>query len=67
MKKGLILHILDQLQPQLLSVEGQVQIPKAIASLLLDYKFVFATPEGLPPLRDHEHHINLTDGAQAVS
>ena len=69
-KKGLILQILDildQLHPQLLSAEGQVQIPEAIAALLLDYKSVFATPEGLLPLREHEHHINLKDGAQAVS
>ena len=47
--------------------EGQVQIPEAIAALLLDYKTVFATPEGLPPLRDHEHHITLKEGTQAVS
>ena len=37
--------------------EGQGQIPEAIVALLLDYKSVFATPEGLPPLRDHEHPI----------
>ena len=64
-KKGLILQISVQLQPKLMSAEGQ--IPEAIAALLLDYKTVFATPEGLPPLRDHEHHILLKEGTQAVS
>ena len=47
--------------------EGQGQTPEVIAALLLDYKSVFATSEGLPPLRDHEHHITLKDGTQAVS
>ena len=67
MKKGLILQISVQLQPQLLFAEGQVQIPEAIATLLLDYKTVFASPEGLPPLREHEHHITLKEGTQAIS
>ena len=66
-KKGLVLHISVQLQPQLMYAEGQGQIPIAIATLLLDYKSVFATPEGLPPLRDHEHPITLKEGTQAVS
>ena len=66
-KKGLILQISVQLQPKLMSTEGQVQIPEAIDTLLLDYKAVFATPEGLPPLRNHEHHIILKDETQAVS
>ena len=47
--------------------KGQVQIPEAIVALLLDYKTIFATLEGLPPLRDHEHHITLKEGTQAVS
>ena len=47
--------------------EGQGQIPEAIVALLLDYKSVFATPKGLPPLRDHEHPITLKEGTQAVS
>ncbi|XP_023874530.2 uncharacterized protein LOC111987066 [Quercus suber] len=66
-KKGWILQILVQLQPQMLFAEGQVQIPEAIAALLKEYQAVFATPEGLPPLRDHEHLITLKEGAQAVS
>ena len=66
-KKGLILQILVQLKPQLLFAEEHVQSLDAIAALLLDYKSIFATPEGLPPLRDHEHHINLKEGAQFVS
>ena len=67
MKKGLVLQISVQLQPQLMYAEGQGQIPEAIVALLLDYKSVFATPEGLPPLRDHEHPITLKEGTQAVS
>ena len=47
--------------------EGQGQTLEVIAALLLDYKSVFATSEGLPPLRDHEHHITLKDATQAVS
>ena len=67
MKKGLILQISVQLQPQLMYVEGQVQIPEAIAAMLRHYKTIFTTPEGLPPLRDHEHHITLKEGTQVVS
>ena len=67
MKKGLVLQISVQLQPQLMYAEGQGQIPEAIVVLLLDYKSVFATSEGLPPLRDHEHPITLKEGTQAVS
>ena len=37
-----------------------------MAALLEEFKSVFATPEGLPPLRDHEHKINLKEGAQAI-
>ena len=35
-------------------------------ALLDEFKSVFATPEGLPPLRDHEHQINLKEGSQAI-
>ena len=66
-KKGLILQISVQMQPQLMYAEGQGQTPEVIAALLLEYKSVFATLEGLPPLRDHEHHITLKDGTQAIS
>ena len=37
-----------------------------MVALLDEFKSVFATPEGLPPLRDHEHQINLKEGAQAI-
>ncbi|XP_023920704.1 uncharacterized protein LOC112032172 [Quercus suber] len=66
-KKGLILQISVQLQPQLLTAESQLPIPGAVAEVLRNYRAVFATPEGLPPLRDHEHPITLKEGAQAVS
>ena len=64
MKKGLFLHI--SIQSQLLSTDCQVQLPKEVADLLLEFNSMFATPVGLSPLRDHEHHINLKKGAQSI-
>ena len=63
-EKGLVLHI--TFQPQLLAAEGMDQLPEGVAALLDEFKSVFATPEGLPPLRDHEHQITLKEGAQAI-
>ena len=63
-KKGLVLHI--TFQPQLSTAEGTNQLPEGVATLLDEFKLVFATPKGLPPLRDHEHQINLKKGAQAI-
>ena len=63
-KKGLVLHI--TFQPQLLTAEGTDQLPEEVAALLEEFKSVFAAPEGLPPLRDHEHQITLKEGAQAI-
>ena len=64
LKRGLVLHI--SFQPQLLSAEGSVQLLEEVVALLDEFKLVFATLEGLPPLRDHEHQINLKEGAQAI-
>ena len=63
-KRGLVVHI--SLQLQLLSAEGSIQLPAEVVALLAEFKFVFATSEGLPPLRDHEHQISLKEGAQAI-
>ena len=50
----------------MLSTDCQGQLPEEIAALLLEFKSVFATPIGMPPLRDHEHQISLKEGAQAI-
>ena len=63
-KRGLVLHI--SFQPQFSFAEGSAQLPTEVIALLDEFKLVFATPEGLPPLRDHEHQINLKKGAQAI-
>ena len=34
--------------------------------LLQEFKAVFETPTGLPPLRGHEHPIVLKEGAKPV-
>jgi len=52
-KRGLVLQI--SLQPCLLSIEGSAQWPEEVITVLTEFKSVFATPEGLPPLRDHGH------------
>lgn len=41
-------------------------MPEEVAALLTEFKSVFATLKGLPPLRDHENHISLKEGAQAI-
>ena len=46
--------------------EGKNQLLEEVATLLHEFKSVFGTPEGLPPLRNHKHQINLKEGAQAI-
>ena len=61
MKKGLLLQIAD--------VEGDVpeaKVPVVVESLLQEFGHVFETPTGLPPLKGHEHQINLKEGTQIV-
>ena len=60
-KKGLLVHILT---PSL--AEEQAALPVEVADLLQEFTQVFHTPVGLPPLRGHEHHITLKEGAQPV-
>ena len=33
---------------------------------MLEFELVFVTPVGLPPIRGHEHQIQLKEGAQAI-
>ena len=61
-KRGLVLQISDSTQ----TVEGVAQIPTQVAALLKEFEAVFATPVGLPPIRGHEHQIQLKEGAQAI-
>ena len=44
---------------------GKFELPSSIKSLLHDYKDMFpaSVPDGLPPLRGIEHHIDLIPGA----
>uniref|UniRef100_A0A2N9FIE8 Integrase catalytic domain-containing protein n=1 Tax=Fagus sylvatica TaxID=28930 RepID=A0A2N9FIE8_FAGSY len=42
------------------------QIPPAIQLVLQQYASVFREPQGLPPLRGHEHQILLKEGTQPI-
>lgn len=40
-----------------------MEIPTAVLDLLAEFEDVFADPQGLPPIRGHDHAIQLTEGA----
>nr|XP_023872616.1 uncharacterized protein LOC111985197 [Quercus suber] len=69
-KRGLVLQISNSSS----SAEGAVQVPAEgvasvptqVAALLKEFEAVFATPVGLPPIRGHEHQIQLKEGVQAI-
>ena len=60
-RKGLILQITADS-----TVEKQPALPAEITALLQEFKGVFSTPGDLPPIRGHEHQINLKEGTQAI-
>jgi len=39
----------------------------ALEELINRYKEVFKEPEGLPPIRTHDHTIPMKEGAQAIN
>ena len=64
MKRGLVLQIACPTTSH--STDQVAQVPVQVADLLLEFESVFATPVGLPPIRGHEHQIQLKEGAQAI-
>ncbi|OMO55704.1 reverse transcriptase [Corchorus capsularis] len=42
-------------------------VPPALAALLQRFSKVFETPKGLPPKRQHDHHIHLILGSKSVN
>ena len=56
-RKGLILQITAEKQPAL---------PSEITALLQEFQGVFSTLGDLPPVRGHEHQINLKESTQAI-
>ncbi|XP_071914038.1 uncharacterized protein [Coffea arabica] len=52
---------------QLVAVEEEgsaTQLPAEIRQILEQYKDVFEEPKGMPPVRGHEHQIDLKEGAK---
>ena len=39
------------------------ELPTGVEKLLLEYQHLFASPQGLPPKRSHDHAIRLIEGA----
>lgn len=64
MKRRLVLHVSMPTDSHF--VDYASKIPVQVAELLLEFDAVFATPVGLPPIRGHEHQINLKEGAQTI-
>ena len=61
-KKGLVLQInaIDYV------ASIQSPLPLELAALLGEFSQVFVVPIGLPPIRGHEHNINLKEHTQPV-
>ena len=52
------------------TLDGQVaaaKIPTALEGVLAKFEGVFLMPEGLPPMRGHEHAISLKEGTAPVN
>ena len=63
-KRGLVLQIACHTIANF--TNQTTQVPTQVADLLLEFEEVFATFVGLPPIRGHEHQIQLQEGAQAI-
>ena len=61
-RKGLVLQI-TTIAPV---PSDQPHFPPILVNLLGEFSKVFAVPTGLPPIRGHEHSINLKEGTLLV-
>ena len=61
-KKGLVLQITAAAPIP----SDQPHFPPVLADLLSEFFKVFAVPTSLPPIRDHEHSINLNEGTLPI-
>lgn len=43
------------------------KVPSTIQELIKQFEGLFATPQGLPPIRTQDHHIPITAGSQPVN
>ena len=57
-RKGLVLQITTAAPMSF----NQPHFPPMLTNLLNEFSKVFAVPTGLPPIRGHEHSINLKEG-----
>ena len=57
-----------EVEPETLNGQGgqSTHIPAFLTGVLNRYSKVFATPQGLPPKRNHEHTITLKEGTDPV-
>ena len=60
-RRGLILQITIES-----TIERQSTLPPEITALLQEFHGVFTTLVDLPPVRGHEHQINLKEGTQPI-
>lgn len=60
--KGMLLQIVQQEQ-----VNNEEKPNSSIESVLNKYTRIFEEPKGLPPIKSHDHKINLKEGTLFVS
>ena len=67
--QGLLLQVsqlTESLDQEPVHLSTSQQIPPAVQLVLQQYASVFKEPQGLPPLRGHEHQILLKEGTQPI-
>ncbi|GKC78402.1 putative nucleotidyltransferase, ribonuclease H, partial [Tanacetum coccineum] len=66
LKKGVKITLMPNKPKEVISKPTDSRIPKAMIPLLKEFSDVFpdALPDGLPPLCDIQHHIDLEPGSQ---